>query len=185
MKFKEWIIAEATLSEKAEKLYQKLADGDIDLEDAAPILIRFIEKWYERHEYSFDYDLFQTRALAGIEDREGDTLKEILVRIGEQLEKKRIRSGIKLKDEEGNEKHDKATIIIKQAPVELPKPIETPKSIEIPKPIELPKPVEIPKPIMALVKYIEPLSFKNFHKPWQQKLDFSPPDRDKLQRKLF
>lgn len=181
MKFKEWIIAEATLSEKAEELYQKFSDDDIDFEDIESTILRMIEKWYEKHDYNFDFELFQTKALLGIENKEGDTLKEILNRVGEQLEKKRIKGGIKLKDEEGNEKHDKASIVLKKIPVEVPKPVEIPT-------IELPKPVEIPKPIKIIMKSLEvpkPLSFKNFHKPWQQKLDFSPPDLDKLQRKLF
>ncbi|MCK9458475.1 MAG: hypothetical protein M0R80_02380 [Proteobacteria bacterium] len=183
MNFKEWIISESALS-RAEELYLNFIDGDIEFSKLGPVAVRAIERWYEKHQYSFDYDEFKSKVLKRLKKAEDDSIEEVLSLIGAQLERSRIRGGIRLSDEEGF-KPEKP-----EEPVEVPKPIEKPAPIVVPpKPIEIPpKPIEIPpKPIEIPPKPIEipapePIGTLRF-KPWQKKFALWPDEPP--QRKLF
>ena len=182
MNFKEWIIAESVLS-RAEELYLNFIDGDIEFSKLGPAAVRAIEKWYEKHQLGFDYDEFKSKVLKRIKKAEEDSIEDVLSLVSSQLERNRIRGGIKLSDEEGFKP---------ERPKEKPEPVIAPKPVEIPKqPIEIPKPIVVPRvePVIASpVEMPKPIGpqFLRFHKPWQKKLDLWPDKPTPTpQRKLF
>ena len=164
MTFREWFINESAMS-RAEVLYQQFINSEIELEELETIITKVVQKWYDHNEYDFDYDAFETEVLNKIKFADGESVKDILINTSKEMQQinriKQIKHGIRIKDEEEGEKHDRTAKIL------------TAKLEPVPKPVLQPEPEFVPIP--------EPVS-KKIKRPWQSKFDFLPPD---MQRKLF